>query len=185
LDSFAEDIFGTSMDVIRTSSKPSDYPAYTIILVITIIYTIGSGVLILDVIARMITLRLSFFYSKGICWVNLYDVLIIFADILTTIAAFTTALVNNLAKTNVGAKYFGALIVMRILFVIFPFNSSQFVGQNLQIKKIVKGLVKSWLTIFTIFLYLFVILYFYSILGNVIFDQSDSEAVNKIFIDLF
>jgi uncharacterized membrane protein len=136
-------------------------------------------VLVLDVIFRMITFRLSFFYSNGICWVNLYDVLVIFADVLTTIAAYTTSIVNSIAKTNVGSKYFGALIVMRILFVIFSILTSQFVGQNLEIKKIVKGLVKSWFTIFTIFVYLFVILYFYSIVGNIIYDESDAEEVKK------
>eukprot|EP01080_Neovahlkampfia_damariscottae_P001173 gene1173-10687_t len=133
-----------------------------------IVYSILTLLVFGDIVFRIIAKRLKFFYHKGICWLNLMDIVIVTVDILVNISALGVY-IASLYGSRSSYRYFGAVMVFRLTY---------YIGHHPQIRKIVFGLRNSCFTIFTVFLYLFVVLYTYGIVGIIAFNDEVSTVTN-------
>jgi hypothetical protein len=154
---------------------PKGIPAITF-FVMAGIYFFFEFILVLDVLFRIISLRTKFFFNKGISFLNVFDLFAISLDVIVNVVSMIFVLLNATVGTSLNARFFGTVIYLRILYVTKKFFLTlQFIGHDERIQVIVKGILKSWFTIFTMFVYLFVFLYCFALVGMISFDTTSRE----------
>jgi hypothetical protein len=162
-----------SMVKILNSMSATNPNAFVGSLVCLSLYAIITIISVLEIFAAILVHGRKYFWDKGsMQFINIYDMLIVFGDIIVNImvGVFFIFVFKGLETSQALPDYFGSLNTLRLL---------TYLMRDKRLSKIITGVKRSFGTIILAFTFLFTVLYSFALVGYSIWNPQDSPTCTQ------